>query len=127
MQRTIRHRILRTVEDGALTASGNSPTWDLAEISEKMPSEHIGADWLGLFVRITAVSGTSPTMSVALEISEDGTNWQALAASFTGLNAAGINSTRVTAAYPARFLRLSYTLGGTTPSFTFEARVKAVI
>lgn len=118
---------MREVGAGALIATGSSVSWDLAELSERMPQEHIGSEWVGIFIRITAVSGTSPTMAVGLEISEDNTNWQTLADSLTGLNAIGVFSTRVTTAYPARFLRLRFTLGGTSPSFTFEARVKAII
>lgn len=127
MQRTYRYKILRNTSDGALTATASSSSWDLAELSEHVPNEHIGFEKIGILIRITAVSGSSPTMAVALELSEDGTNWEKLTDSLTGLNAVGVKTALVSTAYPARYVRLKFTLGGTSPSFTFEARVKSVL
>ena len=91
-QRTYRHRDLRLVSDGALTVTGTTPSWDLIELSEMMPQEHIGYERMGILVNITAVSGTTPTLNVALEISEDKINWETLTASFTGLNTTGVRT-----------------------------------
>ena len=126
-QRTYRHRDLRLVTDGALTVSGTTPSWDLIELSEMMPQEHIGYERMGVLVNITAVGGTTPTLNVALEISEDNINWESLTASLTGLNTTGVRTALVTNMYPSRFVRLRFTLGGTSPSFTLQARVKPTL
>lgn len=126
-QRTYRHRIVRRVEDGALTATASSPTWDLSELSAGMPSEQVGFERIGVLIRTTAVSGTSPTLAVAFELSEDGVNWETPSNALTGLNVVGVRTALNVSAYPARFVRLRFTLGGTSPSFTFEARLKVVI
>lgn len=127
MQRFYRSKTLRSVSDGALTTTASSPSWDISELSDQVPGEHIGFERLGIYTRITAVSGTTPTMAVALEVSEDNTNWETLTDALTGLNAAGVKTALVTSAYPARYIRLKFTIAGTTPSFTLEARVKLMI
>ena len=126
-QRTYRHRDLRLVTDGALTISGVTPSWDLQELSEMMPQEHIGYERMGILTRITAVGGTTPTLSVALEVSENDIDWETLTPSLTGLNTTGVRTALVTNMYPSRFVRLRFTLGGTSPSFTFQARVKPML
>jgi hypothetical protein len=68
-----------------------------------------------LLLDVTAASGTTPTLDVAIQTSKDNSTWRAVAAfaqktttgtelkSFTGLD---------------RFVRAVFTIGGTTPSFT---------
>lgn len=127
-QRTYRHADLRLPTEGALgLGTTTSLVWDLQELSEMVPSDHIGYERLGILIRITAVGGTSPTLAVALQVSDDGTNWEALTDSLTGLNTAGVRTALVTNMYPSRFIRLRFTVAGTTPSFTFQARVKVTL
>lgn len=79
----------------------------------------VAADVL-LMVHCSAASGTTPTLDVSLEESADNSNWTAITASAaTQLTAAGnrVASARVTKNY----VRVAYTIGGTTPSFTFSA------
>lgn len=64
----------------------------------------------------TAVSGTTPSMTVAIETSADGTTWRAVA-SFTAQTATA--SERKSFTGLDRFVRAAVTISGTTPSFTF--------
>lgn len=71
-------------------------------------------------VHVTAASGTTPTLAVSVEQSVDGATWTAVAGSsipgMTGIGNASCNA-QITAAYA----RVTATIGGTTPSFTFRA------
>ena len=73
---------------------------------------------------VTAASGTTPSLALALQTSLDGTVWQ------TARTLAAVSSpTRVTARVigALRYLRASYTIAGTTPSFTFAVTGSAVV
>lgn len=79
-----------------------------------------------LAVHCTAASGTTPTLNVSLEESADGsTSWTAVTGSgITQLTAAG---NAVAFATPTKsFVRVTATVAGTTPSFTFKAVVLIV-
>lgn len=79
-------------------------------------------DFLSVMVDVTAVSGTSPTMTVNVEWSYDGTNWfiADAADAFTSITATGKKVKQF--AVKGLMARLNYVIGGTTPSFTFSAR-----
>ncbi len=73
-------------------------------------------------INVTAASGTTPTLDVDVEDTFDGTNWNKV----TDVNAANITTTGRTVKRInlidnpcTNRLRLNYTIGGTTPSFTF--------
>lgn len=80
---------------------------------------------------VTAASGTTPTLDVVVQHSIDGgTNWYTVA-TFTQKTAAGEElktesevESGTAEAYGDCF-RVSYTIGGTTPSFTFSVRCYA--
>lgn len=85
-----------------------------------------------VFVHVTAVSGTTPTMVVKLQESHNGTDW----VDIPGANTVSItaNGVYVLTLYPGvpavanqsiplplpRTWRCVWTIGGTTPSFTFS-------
>ena len=76
-------------------------------------------DDLNLTVDVTAVSGTGPTLDVSVEWSNDGTNFGVSDAPDTF---AQITTTkRVVDSFNIKgpFYRVVWTVGGTTPSFTF--------
>lgn len=79
------------------------------------------AESVALELIVSAASGTSPTLVVSIEWSNDGTTWAAAdpADAFAQLTAAGRRFKNV--AVKGRFMRLVWTIGGTTPSFTFTA------
>lgn len=83
-------------------------------------------------VNVTAASGTTPTLTVKIEGSLDGTNWFTLGV--IGANGYNVGAVGVTAptnftttAGPIRaiydaptYVRYNSTVGGTTPSFTYS-------
>lgn len=81
-------------------------------------------------VNVTAASGTTPTMTVVIEGSNDNVNWYTLAtigangASLGGAGGAPSNFTAaalVRAAAPlSQFVRYRSVIAGTTPSFTYS-------
>lgn len=66
----------------------------------------------------TAASGTTPTLDVVIEDSLDGVNWWPIG-TFTQLTAAGQQVINITTPF-ADTVRVRWTIGGTTPSFTFS-------
>lgn len=71
------------------------------------------------YLNVTAASGTTPTLDVVIEDTIDGTNWDTVA-SFTQATTTGREVRR--ASNFSRYMRVSYTLGGTTPDFTFSVK-----
>jgi hypothetical protein len=73
-------------------------------------------------VDVTAVAGTSPTLAVALEDTFDGSDWNKVADVATSITAAGRTVLRLNAQATPLTDRhqLSFTIGGSGPSFTFS-------
>lgn len=99
----------------ARTASGQSDQFNFGGYASAAVIE----------IRVTAASGTSPTLDVDLEDTFDGTNWNKV----TDINSAAITAAGVTVVRlnladtpTTNRLRLNYTVGGTTPSFTFSVK-----
>lgn len=78
---------------------------------------------LCIYLMVTAVSGTTPTMTVTYQCSPDGVTFCDNTAG-AAITAAGNQLIKVPANI-GQFGRLSYVIGGTTPSFTFSAVVGA--
>lgn len=76
------------------------------------------AKTLRIQVNVTAASGSSPTLDVVLEDTLNGTDWNAIAV-FSQLTGTGRVVANVTAPFTDR-IRVSWGIGGTTPSFTFD-------
>lgn len=89
-----------------------------------------GASVASIVVTVTAASGTTPTLLITVEGSDDGSNWFTLGQIGANGNAVGATATapsNFTAAATARgafvvpeFIRTRSTVGGTTPSFTYS-------
>lgn len=93
----------------ARTTTGNSGALDVDD------------NVLSLIVDVTAVSGTTPTLDVTVEWSNDGTNFAAAdgtADLFAQITAASKKVKR----FPVKgaSMRVVWTIAGTTPSFTFS-------
>lgn len=84
--------------------SGASPGW--------APATTLRAQ-----LNVTAASGTTPTLDVVLEDTLDGTNWNVIG-TFSQKTATSREVINVTAPF-ADNVRARWTVGGTTPSFTF--------
>jgi hypothetical protein len=76
---------------------------------------------IDVFVDATAVSGTTPSLTVNVEWSYDNATWFAgdTADSFTAATAAQKRVKEF--AVKGQYARLNYTIRGTTPSFTWAA------
>lgn len=72
-------------------------------------------------LQVTAVAGTGPTLNVLIEDTVDGTNWNTIG-TFAQQAAAGREVINVTIPFADR-IRVSWSIGGTTPSFTFNVIV----
>jgi hypothetical protein len=84
-----------------------------------------GAADVLVMVHMSAVTGTGPTLTVTLEQSADGaTGWAAVAGGASAALTAAGNAV-ANAAVTQPFIRVTATIGGTTPSFT--GRVAVVV
>lgn len=94
------------VPAAARTAAGNAP------------GQSVGtATTLRVDLTVTAVSGTTPSLTVTLEHSADGVTWVTHSA-FTAITAA--TTQRKVASGLDRYIRCSWAITGTTPNFTFS-------
>ena len=71
-------------------------------------------------LNVTAASGTTPTLNVVIQDTVDGTNWNTIL-TFTQAVAVGIQVARLSTAFTDQ-IRVLWTIGGTTPSFTFAVQ-----
>jgi hypothetical protein len=78
---------------------------------------------VALLANVTAVSGTTPSMTLSIDWSMDGTTATTIdgtADTFTAITATPANSGPLKVfTVKAPFWRLTWTITGTTPSFTF--------
>jgi hypothetical protein len=83
------------------------------------PATAVQGHRVACLVAVSAVSGTTPSMTVSLEWSNDGSTWytgdpaDAMTAITTAVNKAKDFISR------GQFVRAAYAITGTTPSFTF--------
>lgn len=72
---------------------------------------------------VTAASGTSPTLTVTVQDSPDGSTWTTR--DTFGVKTTVSNETRPLPGGLAPYVRAAWTITGTTPSFTFSVQVAA--
>lgn len=96
----------------ARTATGNGSANQLGALT--------AAQGLAVVMSITAVSGTTPTLVVKIQSDDNaGFTTPTDRHTFTSANAVGAQSVRIAGAITDTYWRAVYTIGGTTPSFTF--------
>jgi hypothetical protein len=96
-------------------ASGARTTTDATAVPTDVGAYDVG----NVIIDITAVSGTSPTLVVNFDVCMDATASKCVLHTATSsLTATGRTLVKVNQF--ARYVRISYTVGGTTPSFTFS-------
>lgn len=101
---------------GALTASGQTAAIDVG-----------GAPTLRCQVRVSAVSGTSPSVTVTVQTSHDAgatDAWRTAGSAFSAITAVGDSPWQ--SFVVDRYVRVSYTVSGTTPSLTTAVVGEAV-
>ena len=97
------------VASGAKTASGQTSALTGYGVVNTMR----------LQLAATAVSGTTPTLTVVVEDTLDGgTNWNQVG-TFTQVTATGAQVINISQPF-SDTIRVRWTIGGTTPSFTFS-------
>lgn len=89
-----------------------------------------GPGMTSIVVKVTAASGTTPTLTVIVEGSDDETNWFQLGVIGSGGYSVGTTATAPTnitttgtsraAFVTPEFIRTRSVVGGTTPSFTYS-------
>lgn len=96
----------------ALVPSGTTVTAGGTSAALPMPDQ----DTLRLTLNVTAASGTTPSMTVTIQHSYDGVTW-ANHSAFAAKTAAGTERK----VFPGldNYVRASWAVTGTTPSFTF--------
>ena len=90
-------------------------------------SGYAGADSLTFQLDVTAASGTTPTLDVLVQDSTDGVNFFTLATFAQAVTIAHtVQRVNMSTNKPLDKLRVSYTIGGGTPSFTFSVTAIAM-
>jgi hypothetical protein len=96
----------RIIESLARTTNGNSGN-----------VQTYGSETVRAQLNVTAASGTAPTLNVILEDTLDGVNYNTVG-TFAQKSAAGREVINITTPF-SETLRVSWTIAGTNPSFTF--------
>jgi len=104
-----------TLYSGTVTANGNTADIDVSTISA-----------LEVEIKVTAVSGTNPTLDVYIEGKFEATGDYKPLASQTGINATGIWFFTINPLI-FRYIRVRWVVGGTSPSFTFSVVAQAMV
>ena len=105
LNRYVRGDTVTPVASAARSASGNSG---------QLEADFVAFDFL---VDVTAVAGGTPSLTVSIEESSDGTTWNALV---TGAAITAVGTQRLRGVVQRRFYRVVWTITGTGPSFTFS-------
>lgn len=91
------------------------------------PSVVAEGDTLRLTSTVTAIAGAGASLTVTVETSEDGAAWTGVPAVGTAMPAqTAVGSARRVYVGLDRYVRVVYTIAGTTPSVTFEAKGEVV-
>lgn len=106
---------LNAVASAARTTTGNSTL---------LPA-YGPAQQLRVFIDVTAVTGTTPSLVISVEDSPDGTKWYPVAAN-AAITAAGQYAFNITSEFADR-IRIKWTITGTTPSFTFAVHLASFV
>lgn len=107
---------LTVLASGAVTASGQSAAVDVG-----------GAGTLRAQVQVSAVSGTTPSITVTIQTSHDAgvtDAWRTAGAAYTALTA--VANSPYQCFVVDRYVRVSYVVSGTTPSLTTTVVAEAV-
>jgi hypothetical protein len=111
-----RKESLGVLASGTFTANGNTPDINVEHITSAR-----------FWIRVTAVSGSSPTLAIHIDGKHESTGDYESIASRTNITSTGgylIGSQVDNLVF--RFIRVRWVLGGTTPSFTFTVTGQAM-
>lgn len=105
------NKLMTIVASAARTTSG----------TQTFGTQDSGRKAMRMQLDVTAASGTTPTLDVVIEDTIDGTNWNTIGSAFTQKTAAGRQVLDFQGLFTGQ-LRVRWTIGGTTPSFTFSVK-----
>jgi hypothetical protein len=109
------NKLFTAVASAARTTSGN----------QTFGTQDSGKKALRVQLDVTAASGTTPTLDVVIEDTLDGTNWNTIGSAFTQKTTTGRQVIDIQGLFTGQ-LRVRWTIGGTTPSFTFSVKAQFV-
>lgn len=95
----------------ARTATGQTSGVDLGPFDESI-----------VLLNVTAASGTGPTLDVKIQTSDDNSDWYDLGSSFSQITAVSKPAALKLTNF-GKYIRAVYTIGGTSPSFTFTIKL----
>ncbi len=98
-----------SVVSAARTTSGQSTSFSVQDIAT-----------IDATLNITAVSGTSPSLTLTLQVSDDNATWEAAPSGAWAAATAVSAPERTVSVKDWKFARWSWVITGTTPSFTFS-------
>lgn len=106
-----RHAIVdQLLAPAARTGSGTSSGFNKGDLSEGL-----------VLVEVTSASGTNPTLNIVVQTSPDNSAWFDLpGGALSQITQAGNYAAKVENF--GKYIRVSYTIGGTAPSFSFSVR-----
>ena len=104
-----------TLFSGTVTSSGNTADIDVSPYSI-----------LEIEIKVTGVSGTTPTLDVYVEGRFEATGDYKVLASQTGITSTGIWFLVINP-LAFRFIRVRWLVGGVSPSFTFTVVAQAMV
>jgi hypothetical protein len=104
-----------TLFSGTVTASGNTADIDVSLFSS-----------IRIMVKVTAVSGTAPTLDIYVEGKYEATGDYVPLLSRTGITATGVYELGQLDNLCFRYIRVRWVLGGTSPSFTITVTAQAL-
>lgn len=76
-------------------------------------------------IHVTAATGTTPTLAIAIEQSDDNSSYSAVTGGGTAANITAAGNATINARITKPYVRVTSTIGGTTPAFTY--RVLALV
>jgi hypothetical protein len=76
-------------------------------------------------IHVTAATGTTPTLAVAIEQSADNSSYSAVTGGGTSANITAAGNATINARITQPYVRVTSTIGGTTPAVTY--RVLALV
>lgn len=89
------------------------------------PGVKVGKGWMTGWLRVSAVTGTAPTLDVHLEESDDDSTYTDIpGGAFPQMTAAGMKSIQVKATKP--YVRVVSATGGTAPVFTAQVLLNPI-
>ena len=105
-----------TLYSGTVTASGNTADIDVSTLRS-----------IRIMVKVTSISGTSPTLDVYIEGRYEATGDYVPLLSKTGITAIGVYELGQIDNLCFRYIRVRWSVSGTSPSFTFGVYAQAMV